>query len=104
MNILKSVLISGVLLGSTLTIPSSAKAHYGEGIDPNHSHVCTQSTSLNVRKDPMIKSNNIVGSVSQGSTVKVKGSFSNWETNETWYLIYLKNGKEGYVSEQYLCF
>ena len=82
--------------------PSPALAH-AEKYQPNHAHVCTASTSLNVRSGPNT-STSIKGSVTKGSKVTVKATYSNWETNDVWYEIYLSNGSTGYISGDYVCF
>lgn len=99
-KILFSLIATGAILGSPL---NRAEAHYVEN-DPNvnHAHVCTSSTSLNLRETPST-GGKVVGSVKQAAVVKIKASYSDWETQETWYKIY--NGKTfAYVSGQYICF
>ena len=90
----------GLGLLSVGTVALAANAHYTPNHE-NHAHVCTQSTSLNVRSGPNGK---IIGSVHKGALVTIKGSYSNWETNQTWYEIYLQNGSTGYISGDYVCF
>ena len=100
--------LKDILVGSTLalvmavSIAPEVKAHYDNGYSPNHAHVCTASTSLNIRNKPNGK---IVDSVNKGYQVQVKASYTNWETNEVWYEIYRPNSDlTGYVSGDYICF
>lgn len=100
----------GSLLGF-MFFGSVANAHFVDS-DPNHGHVCTESTSLSVRNTPYTDYNGnpegqVIGSVKKGQQVKIKGSYSNWENqdiNSYWYHIYMNNGKEGYISGDYVCF
>lgn len=101
MNRLKRIgFVLGLGLLSVGTVVLTANAHYTPSHE-NHAHVCTQSTSLNVRSMPNGK---IIGSVNKGALVTIKGTYSNWETNQTWYEIYLHNGSTGYISGDYVCF
>ena len=103
MKNLKGILVgSAFALSMVLAIGSKAVAHNDGGYNPNHAHVCTMSTSLNIRSKPNGK---VVGSVAKGYQVQVKGSYNNWETNEVWYEIYMPNSdKSGFVSGKYICF
>lgn len=103
MKDVKNIVIGGVFLASMVLAGARASmAHYDQ-YAPNHAHVCTASTSLNVRTGPST-STSIKGSVAKGAKVTVKGTYSNWETNNVWYEIYLSNGSTGYISGDYVCF
>ena len=96
-------LIAGlaVVLGA-LSTPTSAEAHW-LNYEPNHAHVCTSYTSLNVRSGPGTNYST-VGSVAKNSKVTIKGSYGSWEDHyDTWYRIYYGSGT-GYVSSDYVCF
>lgn len=100
-KILLSLGLAGTLLTSPLNV-NKANAHWVES-NPNHAHVCTESTSLNVRSGYSQKSS-IIGSLAKGATVQIKGNYYNWETQESWFEVYLNNGKTGWVNGNYICF
>lgn len=88
-----------------LMFNSNAQAHYVES-DINHAHVCTSSSSLNIRTEPNINSKK-VGEIKQGKVVQIKAAYSDWETSETWYKIKATsntNNISGYIASQYVCF
>lgn len=103
MKLLKEILVGSVLFGAlAFGTTSEVKAHDDGGYNPNHAHVCTQSTSLNIRQSPKGK---VVGSFNKGYQVQIKASYYNWETNDTWYEVYKPNSDStGFVSSKFICF
>lgn len=94
------------IIGAAIAVfMPTAQAHYVES-DPNHAHVCTSSSTLNIRQSPDVKSKKL-GQISQGKVVQIKASYTDWDTNETWYKVKSTpstNNVSGYVSSTYLCF
>lgn len=98
---MKKLFTLGALLSLMLFSGSKAEAHY-DMYDENHGHVCTAETGLNMRTQFKYGSE-IIAEIGKGQKVQVIGNFYNWETEETWYLI-RKDGKQGWVSGNYICF
>lgn len=101
--------IKTLLLATILTVlnTQTVKAHQVNN-DPNHAHVCTESSNLNVRSTPYVdKYNRPVGKIKhtlkKGSKVNVIGSYSNWRMSTVWYHISTSKG-QGFISGKYTCF